>query len=64
MDISTITSAAASLAQYKTANEVQLAVFKKSIDISAQNSLQLIEAVTQSLPSNPSNLGNSIDTFA
>lgn len=64
MDISAITLAAASLAQYKTANEIQLAVFKKSIDISAQNSLQLIESATKSLPSNPPNLGSSIDIFA
>ncbi len=64
MDISGITSAASNLAQYKTATDVQLTVFKKAIDISAQNSLQLIQAAAQAVPSNPPNLGNSIDTFA
>ncbi|MDP2152941.1 MAG: YjfB family protein [Methylotenera sp.] len=64
MNISGIATAASNLAQYKTATDVQLTVFKKAVDISAQNSLQLIEAATQSLPNNPPNLGNSIDTFA
>jgi hypothetical protein len=64
MDISGVVAAASNLAQYKTATDVQLAVFKKAIDISAQSSLQLIQAATQSLPNNPPNLGNSIDTFA
>ena len=64
MDISAIATAASNLAQYKTASDVQLAVFKKAVDISAQNSLQLIQAATQALPNNPPNLGNTIDTFA
>jgi hypothetical protein len=64
MDISGVAAAASNLAQYKAATDVQLAVFKKAIDISAQSSLQLIQAATQSLPNNPPNLGNSIDTFA
>ncbi len=64
MDVSGIAAAASNLAQYKTASDAQLAVFKKAIDISAQNSLQLIQAATQSLPNNPPNLGNTIDTFA
>jgi len=64
MDVSGIAAAAANLAQYKTASDVQLAVFKKAVNISAQNSLQLIQAATQSLPNNPPNLGNAIDTFA
>jgi hypothetical protein len=64
MDISGVAAAASNLAQYKTATDVQLAVFKKAINISAQSSLQLIQAATQSLPNNPPNLGNSIDTFA
>nr|WP_294841307.1 YjfB family protein [uncultured Methylotenera sp.] len=45
VDISAIATAASNLAQYKTASDVQLAVFKKTVDISAQNSLQLIQAV-------------------
>lgn len=64
MDVSGIATAASNLAQYKIATDVQLAVFKKAIDISAQNSLQLIQAATQSLSNNPPNLGNVIDTFA
>lgn len=64
MNISGIATAASNIAQYKTASDVQLTVFKKAIDISAQNSLQLIRAATQSLPNNPPNLGNTIDTFA
>lgn len=64
MDVSGIAAAASNLAQYKAASEAQLLVFKKAVDISAQNSLQLIQAATQSLPKNPPNLGNTIDTFA
>ena len=48
------------MSQIKSANEIQLAVFKKALDISSQNSMQLIQAATRI----PSNLGNSIDTFA
>jgi len=64
MDVSGIAAVASNIAQYKTASDVQLAVFKKAVDISAQNSLQLIHAATQSLSNNPPNLGNTIDTFA
>lgn len=64
MDVSGIAAAASNLAQYKTASEAQLLVFKKAVDLSAQNSLQLIQAATQSLPKNPPNLGSTIDTFA
>lgn len=64
MDISAMAAAASNLAQYKSASDVQMAVFKKAVDISAQNSLQLIQAATQALPNKPPHLGNAVDTFA
>jgi len=38
-------------------------VLKKAMDIQAQNALQLLEALPQ-MPSNPPNLGNSVDVKA
>lgn len=64
MDISGITTLAASVSQSRTADEVQMAVLKKAIDISAQGALQLIQAASNVIPSNPPHLGNQIDTVA
>lgn len=64
MDISGITNLATSMSQSKTADEVQMAVLKKAIDISAQGALQLIQAASNVIPSNPPHLGNNIDTVA
>jgi len=64
MDISGITSLATSMSQSKAADEVQMAVLKKAIDISTQGALQLIQAATNIIPSNPPHLGGQIDTIA
>ena len=64
MDISGITTLAASASQSRAADEVQMAVLKKAIDISAQGALQLIQAASNVIPSNPPHLGNQIDTVA
>lgn len=42
--------------------QASLMVLKKSIDLEAQNALQLLEALPQ--PSNPPNLGVNIDVKA
>ena len=43
---------------------MQLAVLKKAIDIEAQGAMQLVQAAVQATPTNPPNLGNSVDVFA
>jgi len=43
--------------------DASMLVLKKAIDIQAQNALQLLEALPQ-MPSNPPNLGNSVDVKA
>jgi hypothetical protein len=47
----------------QTRDAVSTMVFKKAMDIQAQNAMQLLEALPQ-LPSNPPNLGNSVDVKA
>lgn len=64
MDISGITSLASNMSQAKTADAVQMTMLKKSIDINAQSELQLVQAASNSKISNPSHLGNRIDTYA
>ena len=60
MDVSSLggLSAAPSPAQLKDA--ANTLVFKKALDIQAQNAAQLLEALPQ-VSSNPPNLGNSVD---
>ncbi len=64
MDISGITSLATSMSQSKVVDEVQMAVLKKSIDLSAQGAMQLIQAASNVIPRNPPHLGGQIDTVA
>lgn len=64
MNISGITTLATSMSQSRANNEVQMAVLKKAIDISAQGALQLIQAASNVVPSNPTHLGKQIDTVA
>lgn len=64
MDISGITTLATSMSQSRATNEVQMAVLKKAIDISAHGALQLIQAASNVIPSNPPHLGKQIDTVA
>ncbi len=60
MDVSAIASAAAEMSQNQTAHAVQIAVLKKAMAIEEQSSLQLLQV----MPSNPPNLGNTVDVFA
>ena len=64
MDISGIAALATGMSQARTADAVQLMVLKKAMDIEAQSGLQLIQAASNVIPSNPPNLGNRIDTIA
>lgn len=62
MDIASVSSLSTALSQAKTGDAVGTLVLKKALDIQAQSAMQLIQAVPQ--PSNPPNLGNSIDVKA
>ena len=64
MNASTIAAVASDMAQTRTANAVQVTLLKKAIDIEAQGAMQLIQAASQIIPTNPPHLGNSVDTFA
>jgi hypothetical protein len=64
MDVGSIASVASALALARTADAVQMAVHKKAIDIEQQLAMQLIQAVAQSAPGNPPNLGNHVDIYA
>lgn len=64
MNISGVNPLAASVSQADASNAVQLAVLKKAIDVNAQSALQLIQAASNIIPSNPPHLGNRIDTHA
>lgn len=60
MDITSTGSLSAVQSQANTSETANILVLKKSIDIQEQNVLQLLQALPQP-PSNPPNLGNSID---
>lgn len=64
MDVSSIAALATENSQNQTAQAVQMAVLKKAIALQGSGAIQLIQAATQSTPTNPPNLGNSVDTFA
>jgi hypothetical protein len=64
MDISGTRALVARVNQADTANVVQLTVLKKSIDVNAQSALQLIQAASNIIPSNPPHLGTRVDTYA
>jgi hypothetical protein len=64
MDVSAIASMATEMSQARTTESLQVAVLKKALDIQEQGALQLIEAASQVIPSNPPHLGNDVDTFA
>jgi hypothetical protein len=55
--------------QAASLQQVQVSLFKKSLDMDSKNALQLINAATQAAApvnpaSNPPNLGQNIDTTA
>ncbi len=64
MDISGIRALVSGVNQADTANVVQLTVLKKAIDVNAQSALQLIQAASNIIPSNPAHLGSRIDVRA
>lgn len=64
MNISGVNPLAASVSQVDSSNAVQLTVLKKAMDVNAQSALQLIQAASNVIPSNPPHLGNRIDTHA
>jgi hypothetical protein len=66
MDVSSIASVATNLSNAGTSQAISTAVLKKSIDLSAEGALALIQAIpdshaTQNLPAN---LGQNINTTA
>lgn len=63
MDVASVSSLTTALSQAKTGDAVGTLVFKKAIDIQAQNAMQLLQALPQ-VANNPPNLGNSIDVKA
>lgn len=63
MDSMSLVAAATDMSQVKTETAVQLAVFKKAMDVQAQGALQLIQATAQVIPNNPPHLGNQVDIF-
>ena len=64
MDITSIASTATALSQARTGDAIAIAVLRKSLDIQEQSAAQLIQALPQPTTNGPSNLGNSINTFA
>jgi hypothetical protein len=64
MDVTAIAALATDMSQARTAEAVQITVLKKALDIQAQGALQLIQAASQVISTNPPNLGNQIDTMA
>ena len=62
MDISSIGSLTSALSSSQTVDAASTFALKKAMDIQSQSVQQLIQAIPQ--PSNPPNLGNSIDVKA
>lgn len=60
MDVTTIAAVATDMSQTQTAQAVQMAVLKKTMDIEAQSAQEMLKTV----PSNPPNLGNNADVYA
>lgn len=59
MDVGAIASVATEQSQSQTAQAIQVAVLKKALTIQEQSAAQLL----QTIPSNPSHLGNNADLF-
>ncbi|MEF8700225.1 MAG: YjfB family protein [Candidatus Accumulibacter sp. UW26] len=64
MEVTGIAAVATEMSQARTADAVQMAMFRKVLDVQEQSAMQLIEAASRVIPSNPPNLGNHIDTSA
>jgi hypothetical protein len=63
MDISSVSGSTSAMPPEQIRDTAGMMVLKKAIDIQAQNAMQLLQALPQ-LPSNPPNLGNSVDVKA
>jgi len=63
MDVSGMGSVSSAMTQQQTGAAAAMLVLKKSIDLEANNALQLLQALPQA-SSNPPNLGNSVDIRA
>jgi len=63
MDVTDIANTATAMSQQKLGSDVQVAMLKKAIDISAQSAVALIAAIPLP-PSNLPHMGNSVDTYA
>lgn len=63
MDVSSLGGLSAALSPVQVKDAANTLVFKKALDIQAQNAAQLLEALPQ-VSSNPPNLGNSVDIKA
>jgi Putative motility protein len=64
MEASKMSSLATSISQSRTAEAVQMAVLKKSMDLNLQAGAQLIQAATPVASRSPPHLGSQIDVFA
>lgn len=64
MEINKVGNVSAALSQAGTGDAVAIAVLKKTLDIQAQSALQLIQALPQPAPSNPPNVGQSVNVYA
>ncbi|MEN0107456.1 MAG: YjfB family protein [Pseudomonas sp.] len=66
MDISNVASAVSNAKSAKLASDVSITMLNKALDIQESGAMALIEAIPDlsAIPSNPPNLGNTIDVMA
>lgn len=64
MDITGIAAASIARSTAQFVDAVQLAVLKKALQLEGQGALQLVQAATQVVSSNPPSVGGNVDTFA
>lgn len=66
MDVSSIAKLATSIANTGTRQEVDIAIFKKALNIESAQATQLIDSIkaAPSVPNLPAHLGNTINTKA
>lgn len=65
MDITAIASLATNLSQARTNQEIDMAVLRKALDMSASSAASLIAALPQpAAPRLPAHLGQNINTTA
>jgi hypothetical protein len=64
MNVSDLAGQAIAMTTQNTRDAVSLAVLKKTLEIERNSVLTLLDAAVQQGASNPSHLGNSVDTRA